>query len=162
VEHYGLVWRALRRLGVPADSVEDAMQQVLVVLARRIGEVKPGAERAFMVATATRVAADFRKGHARRREDFDAAALEARVDHAPAADELLDRQRARRLLDLVLGEMPDELRTVFIFCEFEGMSNVHLAELLDLPLGTVASRLRRARAMFEAVAARLAAPRKRP
>jgi RNA polymerase sigma-70 factor, ECF subfamily len=161
-EHYEFVWRALRRLGVADSSVEDAVQQVLVVLSRRLAEVRPGAERAFMVATATRVAADFRKMHARRREDFDAELLDARISNAPAADELLDRERARLLLDVVLGQMPDDLRTVFIFFEFEDMSSAAIAELLDLPLGTVASRLRRARETFEAIAARLAKPRMRP
>lgn len=161
-EHYELIWRTLRRLGVPEHSVEDAAQQVLVVLARRLSEVRPGAERAFMVATATRVAADARKQHQRRREDFDADVLAARVSSAPGADELLDRERARQLLDFVLDQMPDELRTVFIFFEFEGMATADIAELLELPSGTVASRLRRAREAFETIAARLAQPRRRP
>lgn len=161
-EHYGFVWRTLRRLGVAEASVEDAAQQVLVVLSRRLGEVRVGAERAFLVATATRVAADFRKMQARRREDFDADALGARVSLAPGADELLDRERARLLLDQVLEAMPDELRTVFVFFEFEDMTSGEIAELLELPLGTVASRLRRARETFESVATRLAKPRSRP
>jgi RNA polymerase sigma-70 factor, ECF subfamily len=160
-EHYELVWRTLRRLGVPEHSVEDAAQQVLVVLARRLHEVRPGAERAFMISTATRVAADARKMHVRRREDFDPVALEARVSQAPPADELLDRERARALLDRVLTQLPDDLRTVFIFFEFEDMTTAVIADLLDLPLGTVASRLRRAREMFETIAARLANPRRR-
>ncbi|HVY30785.1 MAG TPA: sigma-70 family RNA polymerase sigma factor [Polyangiaceae bacterium] len=161
-EHYEFVWRALRRLGVAEHSVEDALQQVLVVLARRLGEVRLGAERAFMVATATRVAADFRKMSSRRREDFDAEALERRVSDRPLADEMLDREWARRLLDVVLDQMPDDLRTVFIFFEFEDMSSVAIAELLDLPVGTVASRLRRARQSFEILAARLAKTRSTP
>lgn len=161
-EHYEFVWRTLRRLGVAESSVEDAAQQVLVVLSRRLAEVRTGAERAFMVATATRVAADFRKMHARRREDFDADALASRVSQTPGADELLDRERARLLLDNVLEQMPDDLRTVFIFFEFEDMSSAAIGEMLDLPLGTVASRLRRAREIFEVIAARLAKPRMRP
>jgi RNA polymerase sigma-70 factor (ECF subfamily) len=161
-QHYDFVWRTLRRLGVAEASVEDAAQQVLVVLSRKLSEVRMGAERAFLVATATRVAADFRKMQARRREDFDVEALGARISQAPGADELLDRERARLLLDGVLEAMPDELRTVFVFFEFEDMTSAEIAELLELPLGTVASRLRRARETFEAVAARLAKPRSRP
>jgi RNA polymerase sigma-70 factor, ECF subfamily len=162
IEHYELVWRALRRLGVAPGSVEDAAQQVLLVLSRRLAEVRPGAERAFLLATATRVAADYRKMHRRRREDLDETSLAARASEAPLPDEQLDRDRARRLLDVVLDELPDELRTVFVFFELEGMKTNAIAELLSLPAGTVASRLRRARETFEIAAARLAPPRKQP
>lgn len=142
-----------------ASSVEDAAQQVLVVLSRRLAEVRPGAERAFLLATASRVAADFRKMQRRRREDFDEASLGAQPSDSPLPDEQLDRERARRLLDAVLDALPDELRTVFVFFEFEGMKTNAIAELLELPPGTVASRLRRAREAFESAAARLAPQR---
>jgi RNA polymerase sigma-70 factor (ECF subfamily) len=145
---------------VPQPSVEDAVQQVLVVLARRLAEVRVGAERAFMVATAARVAADFRKMHVRRREDFNDGLLEARSSDIPPADELLDLARARDLLDVVLAKIPDDLRTVFVLFELEDMSTVAIAELLDLAPGTVASRLRRARETFEELASQLAKPRR--
>jgi len=160
VEHYEFIWRTLRRLGVLSHSVEDAAQQVLLVLARRIDDVQTGSERAFMVATAVRVAADTRKKRARLREELDPVALESRVSEAPSAEELIDQGRARELLDVALAQLPDELRTVFIFFEFEDMSMAAIAELLGLPPGTVASRLRRAREQFETIAARLAAPRR--
>ncbi len=161
VEHYEFVWRTLRRLGVLGHSVEDAAQQVLLVLARRLDDVQAGSERAFMVATAVRVAADARKKQARLREELDPVALEARASEAPSAEELIDQGRARELLDGVLAQMPDDLRTVFILFEFEDMSMVTIADLLGIPLGTVASRLRRARELFETLAARLAASRRK-
>ena len=161
VDHYEFIWRTLRRLGVLGHSVEDAVQQVLLVLSRRINDVQAGSERAFMVATAVRVAADARKKQQRLREELDPVALESRVSDAPSAEELLDQGRARELLDVVLAQMPDDLKTVFIFFEFEDLSMGTIAELLGLPLGTVASRLRRARELFETLAARLAAPRRR-
>jgi RNA polymerase sigma-70 factor, ECF subfamily len=160
-EHYEFIWRTVRRLGVPGHSVEDAVQQVLLVIARRIEEVQPGSERSFMVATAVRVASDARKKHLRLREELDPAALDARISETPSAEELVDRERARELLDAVLAQMPDDLRTVFIFFEFEELSTATIAELLALPLGTVASRLRRARELFEKLAARLAGSRSR-
>ena len=151
---YEFVWRMLRRLGVAEGSVEDAAQQVLIVFSNRLSDVRPGAERAFMIATATRVAADARKKRTRAREDLDPETLAALHSSAPLADELLDRGRARVLLDAVLDEMPDELRAVFVLFEFEDLTMAAIAELLALPPGTVASRLRRARATFELAAAR--------
>jgi len=154
--HYELVWRVLRRLGVTEPSVEDAAQQVLIVFANRLEDIRIGAERAFMVATATRVAADFRKKRGRARESLDPDALAAEPSSSPQADELLDRGRARRWLDIALNEMPDEQRAVFVLFELEDMTMATIAELLGLAPGTVASRLRRARATFESAAARFA------
>jgi RNA polymerase sigma-70 factor, ECF subfamily len=153
-QHYEFVWRMLRRLGIAEGGVEDAAQQVLIVFSKRLADVRPGAERAFMIATATRVAADARKKRTRAREDMDPEALAALHSPAPLADELLDRARARVLLDAVLEAMPDELRAVFVLFEFEALTMAAIAELLELPAGTVASRLRRARATFELAAAR--------
>lgn len=162
VEHYDFVWRTLRRLGVPRHSIEDAAQQVLLVLARRMGEVRVGSERAFMAATAVRVAADARKKLHRLREDLDPSAISESICAAPSPEELLDQGRARELLDVVLNRMPDEPRTVFIFFELEDMSTATIAELLGLPLGTVASRLRRGRQLFAMLAAELASPPRTP
>jgi RNA polymerase sigma-70 factor (ECF subfamily) len=147
---------------VAQASVEDAAQQVLVVLARRIDDVHGGAERAFLFATATRVAADFRKMQNRRREVPDSDVLDNHPSTSPSVEELIDQGRARDLLEWVLGQLPDELRTVFILFEFESMTMAAMAELLDLPPGTVASRLRRARAMFESKASRLEQRRRGP
>lgn len=162
VEHYDFVWRTLRRMGVPRHSIEDAAQQVLLVLARRLAEVRVGSERAFMGATAVRVAADARKKQARVREDLDPAAIAASVSEAPSAEEVLDQERARGLLDVALARLPDDLRTVFIFFELEDMTSAAIGELLGIPLGTVASRLRRARELFAIIAAELSASGRRP
>jgi RNA polymerase sigma-70 factor, ECF subfamily len=162
VDHYDFVWRTLRRLGVPVHSVEDAGQQVLLVLARRIEEVQVGSERAFMAATAVRVAADARKKQARSREDLDPDAIAASVCALPSAEEVIDHERARELLDVVLARMPDEVRAVFIFFELEDLKAATIAEMLGLPVGTVASRLRRGRQLFASIAAELGTPGRRP
>lgn len=160
--HYELVWRVLRRLGVAEPAVEDAAQQVLIVFASRLEDIRAGAERAFMIATATRVAADVRKKRVRTRESLDPDAIAAEQCPTPLADELLDRNRARRWLDTALNQMPDEQRAVFVLFELEDMTMATIAELLGLAPGTVASRLRRARATFESTAAQLARPRNQP
>jgi len=154
-DNYEFLWRSLRRLGVAHASVEDAVQQVLVVFARRIDDVHPGAERAFLFATATRVAADFRNKQRRSREDPASDRLDAHASPAPSAEQLIDQGRARELFDLVLAELPIDLRAVFILFELEQMTMATIAEILDLRPGTVASRLRRARAMFERTASRM-------
>ena len=154
-ENYEFLWRSLRRLGVAEASVEDAAQQVLVVFARRIDDIHRGAERSFLFATATRVAADFRKMQSRRREVPESDTLDNHASPMPSVEQLIDQGRARELFDWVLAEIPVELRAVFILFELENMTMATIADMLDLPPGTVASRLRRARATFESKASRL-------
>ena len=56
-----------------------------------------------------------------------------------------------------LDALPDDLRTVFVLFEVEEMASADIAAALDLPLGTVASRLRRAREAFGTAAKRVRA-----
>jgi RNA polymerase sigma-70 factor (ECF subfamily) len=154
--HYDFTWRQLRRLGLPPASAEDAAQQVFLVASRRLDDIKPGSERSFLFATARRVASDARRSAATRRETAQSE-LPERADLSPLADELLDRSRARAQLDRVLDGLSDDLRSVFILFELEGLMTTEIAALLELPMGTVASRLRRAREEFHAIIHRLRA-----
>jgi RNA polymerase sigma-70 factor (ECF subfamily) len=156
-EQFGPIWRFLRRMGLAADVAEDGAQQVFVVFARRLPEIATPAERSFLFATAVRVAADLRKQAnrgSRAREVSDDAELSAAVAPVPGLDTALDERRARRLLDDLLEGLPDELREVLVMCDIEELTMASVADVLELPPGTVASRLRRARQVFsERVAA---------
>ncbi len=154
-EHYAFTWRQLRRLGLPADHAEDATQQVLLIAARRIAEIEPGRERSFLFGTARRVASDFRRTAGKLTHGSER--LREALDTAPLQDELLDRERDRARLDDVLESMDDDLRAVFILYELEELTMAEMAEVLELPAGTVASRLRRARTQFRQAVRRLQA-----
>ena len=150
-EQFGPIWRFLRRMGIAADLAEDGAQQVFVVFARRLPEIAAPAERPFLFATAVRVAADLRKEQnrgSRAREVHDEAELSAAVAPVAGLDTALDERRARRLLDDLLADLPDELREVLVMCDLEELTMASVAEALELPAGTVASRLRRARQVF--------------
>lgn len=156
--HYDLVWRTVRRFGVPESDVDDAAQEVFMVLSRRLSDVDVGRERAFLLGTAYRVAADTRRAR-RRRPGLEAGAAEPDqlTDDAPSIEDLTDRRRARVLLEQILDAMDDDARAVFVLYELEGLKGPAIAEALDLPAGTVASRLRRARASYEASVTRIRA-----
>jgi len=148
-EHHALAWRLVRRLGVTSADAEDAVQQVFIVIARRLDTIESGRERAFVVSTAVRVAADARRA-ARRKPlellpEFDDVS-----DETKAPDELAEHRRARRFLDELLDEMPDDLRGVFVLFEIEELSLTEIAGVLEIPRGTAASRLARARVWFSA------------
>jgi RNA polymerase sigma-70 factor (ECF subfamily) len=155
-EHLDFVWRSLRRLGVPEAGVDDAAQQVWLVVARRLDDIVPERERAFLFSAALRVASDARRALARRREVPTLEQVHP-VDSRPRADELLDQKQARALLDEILEELPMSLRAVFVLYELEELTVTEIAGILALRRGTAASRLRRARKEFERVVKRLKA-----
>lgn len=154
--HYDFVWRSVRRLGVPADAVDDAAQEVFVVASRKLGSIELGKEKAFLFGTAIRVASDTRRAALRRRQAPADEQVEL-VDATPALDELVDQKRAREILDDLVHQLPEDTRPIFVLFELEGMTMAKIASYLDLPAGTVASRLRRGRELFAAYVARLEA-----
>jgi RNA polymerase sigma-70 factor (ECF subfamily) len=154
--HIDFVARVLRNAGTPQAEVDDDVQRTFIAVANRLNDVRPGAEKSFLLRTALNVAAHARRTLARRREVAEEEAPELEVAATP--EELTDQKRARQLLDRVLAAMDDDLRTVFVLYEFEELSMVEIAEALGLPRGTVASRLRRARADFSERVSRIQGP----
>jgi RNA polymerase sigma-70 factor (ECF subfamily) len=148
-EHYAFVWRVLRRFGLAPADADDASQQVFVVAAARIDDIELGKERAFLSRTALRVASKAHRARRRRPEDANAECGEG-ADLGPGAEELVERHRARALLDAILDDMPVDLKAVIVLFEIEGLTMSEIADALAVPPGTVASRLRRARAELEA------------
>ena len=141
------VWRVLRRVGLSSADADDATQQVFLVASRRTDEVLGGRARPFLYGTAIRVAANARRALRRRRE-VPSEAPPVPQGSGPSLDELLEQRRARVLLDELLAQLPPELRRVLVLAEIEQCTAQQIAELELLPPGTVASRLRRARAAF--------------
>src|SRR4051812_45628907 len=147
--HIDFVARVLRNAGTPEADVDDEVQRTFIIAARRIDDVRPGSEKSFLLQTALHLAAHARRTIARRRE-VGADRVPERLDLGATPEQLTDQKRVRQLLDQVLGRMTDDLRTVFVLFELEEMSTAEIAEALAIPPGTVASRLRRARADFRA------------
>jgi len=155
-QHFDVLWRFLRRLGIAECDTDDAIQEVVLVLARKLDQVEVGSERSFVFSTAVRVASGFRRTLRNRREvgveEAGLAELESPPELGPEA--LAEKQRLRAVLQQVLNELPMELRSVFVLYELEELTMVEIAKTLELPPGTVASRLRRSRELFEGMAAR--------
>jgi RNA polymerase sigma-70 factor (ECF subfamily) len=154
--HLDFVARVLRNLGTPDGDVDDALQKTFLVLSDRLERVRPGAEKAFLFQTAANVAAHVRRTLARRREVAEDRAPE-RSEEVPSPEVLADRERARALLDQVLETLDVDARAVFVLYEIEEMTMAEIATALELPPGTVASRLRRARGQFKDAIRRLQA-----
>ena len=144
-EHCDFVFRTCRRLGLDEGAAEDATQQVFIVVSRKLDVIQIGAERSFLFGTASNIVSNMRRSVMRRRED----AVEVdQVDQRALPDDLLDQARARQVVDRVLEGMDLDLRTAFVLFEVEQLTFTEMAELLSIPRGTVASRVRRAREDF--------------
>jgi len=146
--HFETVWRSLRRLGVPEAGADDAAQQVFVVASRRLDEITVGGERGYLLGIALRVASDARRTIARRREvsiDTELSGSSSVAAGPRRPDEALEQKRALAMLAALLDEMPDPLREAFVLFELEELNAAEVAQVLDVPVGTVASRVRRAR-----------------
>jgi RNA polymerase sigma-70 factor (ECF subfamily) len=146
-QHAGHVTLVLRRAGVPPSELDDEVQRTFMVAARRIDDVRLGRERGFLVQVAQNVAWHARRKLARRREVLEGDPPE-RIETVATPEFLADRKQMRQLLDNIVGSLPGGLRVVFTMFAFEEMNMSEIARALRLPRGTVASRLRRARARF--------------
>jgi RNA polymerase sigma-70 factor (ECF subfamily) len=145
--HIDFVARVLRNSGTPQAEVDDEVQRTFIVAARRLDDVRIGAEKSFLFRIALNLAAHARRTLARRRE-VSADQAPEQIERFATPEALTDQKRMRELLDRVLDQMEEPLRATFVLHEFEEMSTSEIAELLGIPRGTVASRLRRARIEF--------------
>ena len=146
--HFVFIWRLLRRFGVPENDVDDAAQQVFIVAWNKLCDIPVSTERSFLFGTALRVAASFRR-RLRRRGEIDADALLRRPDDHPHADEVLAKRQCAAILDRIVATMEDDLRAVFVICQIEELTVAEAAAMQRIPVGTAASRLRRARKIVE-------------
>lgn len=154
--HFDHVWHTLRRFGVAERDLEDAAHDVFVVVHRKLAEFDPErSARAWLGGIAWRVAADTRRRAHNRREQLDARAGLDRTTRTPGPDEVLAAREARALVEEALAELDLDRRAVLVLCDIDGASGPEAAEALAIPLNTVYSRLRTARARFRAAVRRL-------
>ncbi|HVJ15428.1 MAG TPA: sigma-70 family RNA polymerase sigma factor [Polyangiaceae bacterium] len=154
-EHVRFVWRTLRRLGVPHEDCDDALQDVFLIVHRKLGEFRPEAPvKHWLFRLAAGIARDHRR--TRRRKDPRQHGLIPVPTDEEVADvrqqgpgEIAERTAAARLIRDLLQELEQPKREVFILADLEQMTAPEIAEVLELPLNTVYSRLRRARSEFE-------------
>ena len=150
-----LVWRNLRRLGVPEAALEDAAQDVFLVVHRRLPEFEGRSSlRTWIFGIVLRVAARHRRkarGLAVRETPIPNELGQALC--APAHEGPFERtlhRQATGLLHQVLERLDDERRALLIMVDLEQTSVAEAAEALEINLNTAYSRLRAARRAFEA------------
>ena len=151
--HFAFVWRSLRRLRVPEPSLKDAMQDVFVVVHRRLGDFEGRAKvSTWLFGICLRVAKDYRRRAHVRHEVLDDSNFATLVDPTLDASAVAEQRQDLALFEAALEDLQIDQRAVFILFELEHLCGEEIAESLEIPLGTVYSRLRLARAAFKKAA----------
>jgi RNA polymerase sigma-70 factor (ECF subfamily) len=152
-EHFGFVWRSLRRLGVPRAALEDLTQDVFVVAARRLDDFEGRSSvHTWLFGIAMRVFLTRRRSEWRHSRKLDELAQQ----DEPSGDPIATHDAQHTLLAL-LDQLDDEKRAIYVLAELEGFTVVEIAEGLEANVNTVYTRLRAARAQLQKAADRLAA-----
>jgi RNA polymerase sigma-70 factor (ECF subfamily) len=151
--HAAMVWRALRGLGVREAAIEDAVQEVFLVVHRRKDEFEARSSlRTWVYGIALFVARNARRSERRSNEHEDLNP--ELVDPAPSPHDEAATAEAMREVAAILEELDEAKREVFVLTELEQLTAVEAADLLGVNVNTVYSRQRGARLAFNAAVGR--------
>lgn len=151
--HVDAICRTARRLGVSRADVEDVVQDVLLIVVRRLEHIEPDKERAFIIGTTVRVTQNSRRRRRRRPEDPSDAVdrMSLAVDtltatrHGMQGELLVEQRQKLALLHTALNAMTEAQRVAFILFELEELTAREVAEQLGVTEATIVSRVRRGR-----------------
>jgi len=143
-EHGPNVHRLLRRLGVPVSDVDDAFQEVFVIVHRKLGDLeRPSSVRAWVYGICIRVSAKYRRLRSAAREVAPDEAAEP-IDPTTPIENVTAKQ-AREVLGTILDQLDPDKRAVFVLYELEERPMAEVAEMVGCPVQTAYWRLRAAR-----------------
>jgi RNA polymerase sigma-70 factor, ECF subfamily len=155
-EHAPFVWRTLRRLGVEAREVDDACQDVFVVVQRKLERFEGRSSlKTWIYGVCLKTAADYRRRSASKRERFgDERPPDEPIEGGPHAE--LEKKEAIHLLDHLLAQLDEDKRAVFVLYEIEQLSMREISEIVSCPAQTAYARLYAARRLVQQSAQSLA------
>ena len=147
-EHFELVWRSLRHLGVPAVALDDAVQDVWLVVHRRLPEFDGRSKvSTWLFGISINVA------RARRRARQERHPSEPLPEGLPSAgldpERALASRRAWTLVQTFLDELPELTRAIFVSTLLENFSPAETAAATGLDVSTVYHRVRALRRSFQ-------------
>ena len=147
-DHFDFVWRSARRLGVRAGSIDDVVQEVFLVVHRRLGDFEGRSSlKSWVYGITVRVV----RNHQRtlRRKPEDALPIVLHDEHARSQHETMERTQAAEALLVFLEALPEERREIFVMVDLEQESVADAAIALEINVNTAHARLRSARGDFE-------------
>jgi RNA polymerase sigma-70 factor (ECF subfamily) len=154
-DHFAFVWRSAKRLGARDASLDDVVQEVFVIVHRRLAAFEGRSSlKTWLFGITLRVVRDHRRSLGRKNREAGEMDPDTLRATTPGPSESIERTEAVRLLYALLDEMDDERREVFVMAELEQMTMPDIASTLGLNVNTAYARLRAARQSFEEGVAR--------
>lgn len=158
--HLPFVWRNLRRLGVPESLVEDAAQDVFLVVHRRFDswQAERSTIESWLFGIVLRVAHDHRRAQKRRLAWLLPAhgrGVKDSPSPADGPDEHLARREAAALFEQALATLAADQRPLLLMIDVEQMTVPQAASALGINVNTAYWRLRKVRMAFRRALARL-------
>jgi RNA polymerase sigma-70 factor, ECF subfamily len=147
-EHGRRVFNLAYRFVGRVDEAEDVTQEIFVKVYRALDGYRPsdGSFPAWLMTVARHHAIDrYRRRRDERLVAEDPAALAAVASSDEGPLETLEREERKRFVHRGLRSLPPALREPLLLCDLEGLSHEEAAASLDIPVGTVKSRLNRGR-----------------
>jgi RNA polymerase sigma-70 factor, ECF subfamily len=153
--HGRFVWLSLQRLGVQPSDLDDVAQDVFMVVHRRLDTFdRRSRVTTWLFGICMRVAANYRRRRRWTLEVLSGGGNEERPAALIAADDVLVRREEREIAERALDRLDVAKRATFVMFELESLTCLEIAELMNVPIGTVYSRLHGARRQLEKVIAR--------
>jgi RNA polymerase sigma-70 factor, ECF subfamily len=152
--HARFVWRVLRGMGVREAGIDDAVQDVFMVVHRRLPEFDgQSALSTWLFAIAYRVACDHRRKHKRQSVHDSLGDDSSQLPELDALSPAESAEQAQRLraLNEALDALDDEKRALIVLAELEEQTVPQIAALTGTSVNTVYTRLRRARLELQAL-----------
>jgi RNA polymerase sigma-70 factor, ECF subfamily len=146
-------------LGDP-DSAADATQQAFINAYLHLAQFQGTNFRSWLFKILKNVCIDEIRCEKRRNTySLDACDEDEHVDwvsfslagHVPTPEQMVDQAETSRLIQAALGHLGEPFRTILILVDLQGMDYQEAAQVIDVPIGTVKSRLARARRQLRAV-----------
>lgn len=151
--HAPYLCRVVQRLTGSSEAAEDIVQEVFILAWSRRAELEDRRGiRTWLYRVAVNHVRHGRRSYARYHKVLDRYKHRVEVVGAdarpPAPDDVAERQQRGALIQACVQKLSDKQREVFVLYELEELEGGEISEILGIPVNTVWSRLRLARAAF--------------
>lgn len=150
-DHGRFLYTVAYRLAGNHDDAQDVVQEVLLRVQRGLTTYQPGNLNGWLSRIATNVFLDETRRRKRRPTDPLPDEPDRVLVGAPSADEALDRVQLPEHVEAALRGLADEYRAAVVLSDVVGLTYQEISDTLDVPVGTVRSRIHRGRSQLRAV-----------